>query len=117
MSKVAELRSTRGPARSPEPPDDLGEVEKAAWRAIALEFAITDAGGLALLTDYARSLHLARRCAEQIELDGLQPKPGKAHPLLKVMHDARSSARAALKALNLDLEPLRDGVGRPASGR
>jgi glutathione S-transferase len=39
-----------------------------------------------------------------------QPKP---HPLLATERDARAQFLAALKALNLDLEPLRDRVGRP----
>ena len=32
------------------------------------------------------------------------------------LRDAESRAAAALKALNLDLEPLRDGPGRPPRG-
>jgi phage terminase small subunit len=38
----------------------------------------------------------------------------KAHPLLSVERDARAAMLAALKAMNLDVEPLRDGPGRPA---
>ena len=36
----------------------------------------------------------------------------KAHPLCSVERDARSAVYAGLKALNLDLEPLKD-IGRP----
>ena len=39
-----------------------------------------------------------------------QPKP---HPLLATERDSRSQLLMALKSLNLDLEPLRDGPGRP----
>jgi phage terminase small subunit len=37
----------------------------------------------------------------------------KPHPLLPIERDARAAMMAALKQLNLDLEPLRDGPGRP----
>ena len=37
----------------------------------------------------------------------------KSHPLLSVERDSRAQYLAALKALNLDLEPLRDKPGRP----
>lgn len=55
--------------------------------------------------------------AEQIESDGQTVKDrfdqDKPHPLLSVERDARAAMLAALKQLNLDLEPLRDGPGRP----
>ena len=37
----------------------------------------------------------------------------KAHPLLPAIRDSRAQKMAALKALCLDLEPLRDRPGRP----
>jgi len=37
----------------------------------------------------------------------------KSHPLLGVERDARAQLITTLKALNLDVEPLRDGPGRP----
>ena len=37
----------------------------------------------------------------------------RAHPLLAVERDSRAQMLAAMKALNLDLEPPRDGPGRP----
>lgn len=38
----------------------------------------------------------------------------KAHPLLPAERDARAQMLAALRALNLDVEPLQDRPGRPA---
>ena len=38
----------------------------------------------------------------------------KAHPMTTVERDSRAAFMAGLKALNLDLEPLHDGPGRPA---
>jgi P27 family predicted phage terminase small subunit len=37
----------------------------------------------------------------------------KAHPALAVVRDSRATMLRFFKALNLDLEPLRDSVGRP----
>jgi hypothetical protein len=38
------------------------------------------------------------------------PKP---HPLLPIERDSRAAFLAGMKALQLDLEPLRDHPGRP----
>src|SRR5262245_16347971 len=38
----------------------------------------------------------------------------RPNPALKVEVDARNGMLAALRMLNLDIEPLRDGPGRPA---
>ena len=37
----------------------------------------------------------------------------KAHPAVNIERDARAAMLAALKAMNLDVEPLRDRPGRP----
>ena len=37
----------------------------------------------------------------------------KPHPAAAIERDARSGLLAALRALNLDVEPLRDRAGRP----
>jgi hypothetical protein len=40
----------------------------------------------------------------------------KAHPLCAVEKDCRAQVYAGLRALNLDLEPLKD-IGRPPGGQ
>ncbi len=81
------------------------------------EYNITDVGGEALLRTFASAFSLEISCQEQIDKEGLtvldrfeQLKP---HPLLTTLRDARSQKLAALKTMNLDLEPLHDGPGRP----
>ncbi len=58
-----------------------------------------------------------KSAAEEIDRDGTTIKDRfeqqKAHPALNAEKDARAQMLAALKQLNLDLEPLRDGPGRP----
>jgi len=39
----------------------------------------------------------------------------KAHPAVKIEFDCRAQFLTAIKAMNLDIEPLRD-LGRPAGG-
>lgn len=58
-----------------------------------------------------------RGCQKIIEKDGAKLVDRfdqvKSHPLLAIERDSRAAMLAALKALNLDLEPLRDKPGRP----
>jgi hypothetical protein len=82
------------------------------------EYGIEDAGGLAVLSIAGEALDRLRLAQAAIEADGatVVDRFGqtKAHPLLPVERDARAAYLAALKALNLDLEPLQD---RPARRR
>jgi phage terminase small subunit len=81
------------------------------------EYDITDPGGEALLRTFASAFSLELQCQEQIDREGLTYKDRfeqvKPHPLLPTLRDARSQKLAALKALNLDLEPLESKPGRP----
>ncbi|OPL16342.1 MAG: hypothetical protein AVO38_08310 [delta proteobacterium ML8_D] len=90
---------------------------KAEAKKIRKEYETDDAGALQLLKTFVDAYALELRSMAQVEREGLtffdrfgQPK---SHPLLTVVRDARSQKLAALKALNLDLEPLRPGPGRP----
>ena len=92
------------------------EAKKESNRLIK-SYQIHDPGGEALLRTFASAFSLEIRCQEQIDKEGLtivdrfdQAKP---HPLLAALRDARSQKLASLKALNLDLEPLQSGLGRP----
>jgi phage terminase small subunit len=74
------------------------------------EFEIEDTGGLLVLQSFGNAEAREQSARDQIEREGQtvldrfdQAKP---HPLLSVERDARSQKLQALKALNLDLEPL-----------
>ena len=101
------------PKTSPRAPSYLAEPEKATWRRLQSEYALTDGPALVLLEQLCRNLQLARECREQVEKDGKITPQGREHPLLKVWRDAEKQASAALRHLNFDLEPVRDGPGRP----
>jgi hypothetical protein len=91
------------------------EIERLR-RQISKEYAIRDKTGLAILNTGLQALDLMNRCQRVVDDEGLTV-PGdrggvKAHPLLSVIRDQRAQFLASLKALNLDLEPLK-GIGRP----
>ncbi len=58
-----------------------------------------------------------RGCQKAVSDDGAMVKDRfdqlKPHPLLATERDSRAQMLFALKALNLDVEPLRDSPGRP----
>lgn len=99
-------------------PDHLADAGRKFWLDVVSEYAIGDAAGLALLTTAAECIDRMRAAQVAIVLFGeLTPdRYGgvKINPACGLEKDARAGFLAALKALNLDLEPLRDRPGRPA---
>jgi hypothetical protein len=96
-------------------PSDLGPEAQAFWRSSMREYRIVDVGGISLLRECCRALDRAERCRVLINRDGeiVQTKHGpKEHPLLKVEAINRSLAARLIRALGLDVEPIRS-VGRP----
>ena len=67
--------------------------------------------------DYYGTFDRMREAQQQVAADGVSFRDRfgqvKAHPLLTVERDARAAFLAGLRSLNLDLEPLHDGPGRP----
>ena len=97
---------------APKPPTGLRRYGSALWKTILDEYEIEDAGGLAHLLAACRSEDDIQRIRRQVEADGdlVKDRFGqpREHPLLAACRGAETIRRAALKALNLDLEPLRD---------
>ena len=81
------------------------------------EYAIEDVGGISLLLIYADADTAERNAQNIVNTEGMSLTDrfgqAKAHPLLTVIRDSRAQKMASLKALCLDLEPLRSGPGRP----
>lgn len=98
------------------PPAYLPQLEAETWRRLQKEYELTDAPALVLLEQLCRNLQLVRECRETVEHEGKMPN-GKEHPLLKIWRDAEKQTTIALKALNFDVEPLRDRPGRPPGSR
>lgn len=86
-------------------------------RQLINEYEIEDPGGLAVLRTALEAFDRMRLCQAAIARDGLtfsdrwgQLRP---HPLIAAERDSRAAWLASLKQLNLDVEPLKDGPGRP----
>src|SRR5687768_16646756 len=98
-------------------PSHLSDEARRWWRELMNEYAINDPAGLLLLQTGMEAFDRMKAAQAEIAKDGQTVRDrfgqAKPHPLLATERDARSQLFAALKSLNLDLEPLRDGPGRP----
>ena len=105
------------PKAPPKPPRSLGEAGRELWRRIQAQYRIDDAAGLALLRTAGECRDLDVQAMTEARRDGLviTDKYGqkRSHPCLTVARDARQQMLSALRAMNLDIEPLRDRQGRP----
>ena len=100
------------------PPGHLSKEGQEIWCDILQEYAIDDAAGMRILRVALEAYDRAQAARAAIDKTGMMfndrfgaPKP---HPLLPIERDSRAAFLAGMKALNLDLEPLRDRPGRPA---
>ena len=100
-------------------PSHLEEAGLKLWAEMVVEYGISDPAGLALLTTAAECLDRMRSAQKSISKHGeiVVDRYGapKLNPACNLEKDARNGMMAAFRALNLDLEPLRDGPGRPAA--
>lgn len=100
-----------------KPPVHLSSESKKLWQAIVSEYRIDDAHGLHLLKTAMECNDRMRQAMEHIKKNGavIADKFGqfKPNPSTVIERDSRSAMLSALRALNLDLEPLRDRPGRP----
>ncbi len=98
-------------------PSHLKAPGRKFWSDLTREYQINDAAGLTLATTAAECLDRLRAAQAAVEQHGevVVDRYGapKLNPALSLEKDARNGMLAALRALNLDLEPLRDGPGRP----
>jgi P27 family predicted phage terminase small subunit len=86
------------------------------WQRLAAEYQITDAGGLVILAAACEAHDRMRQAQAILKAEGLTAVDRfgqtKAHPMTLTERDSRAQMLAALKQLNLDLEPLKS-IGRP----
>ncbi len=98
-------------------PAHLSPEAQDHWCRIVSEYQIIDAGGLLILTTAMESFDRMRQAQTIVAEHGavLVADDGglKANPAVAIERDSRAAMMAALKQLNLDLEPLRDKIGRP----
>jgi len=101
----------------PPPPSGYTPEAKKLWRRVTEGWELDEAALEILDTVICRSFMTERRAQEQLDRDGLTMldrfKQPKAHPAATIANNARITFLKGLRALGLDLEPIRDGVGRP----
>jgi P27 family predicted phage terminase small subunit len=100
-----------------EAPKHLSPEARQWWAKLTEEYCIDDDAGRLLLQTALEAFDRMKSCQKAIHRDGEMVKDRfdqfKPHPLLPTERDTRGQMLAALKALNLDIEPLRDRPGRP----
>src|SRR5574341_1243052 len=104
----------------PRPPSHLSREAKRWWRALEAEYSIDDPGGLLLLQTAMEAFDRMRAASAKIVEEGPTTRDRfgqeRVHPAIDIERHSRTALLASLRALNLDLEPLKDFIGRP-SGR
>src|SRR5438445_7129695 len=85
------------------------------WRKFVEGWTL-DGAALLILSVGLEAFDRMRGAQAVIRRDGLIVE-GRAHPAVQIERDARLAMLRALRQLNLDLEPLRDGPGRPPGSR
>lgn len=97
-------------------PDYLSAPAQAFYNGLRAEYSISDAGGLALLEAASAAYMRAHEARALIERDGplVTDRHGQLvpHPAVRMEHAARAQMLAAIRALRLDVEPLKH-LGRP----
>ena len=105
------------PSKKPEVPRGLSKTAVRWWKRFQADYALDDAGGRLLLESALRQFDRAEEARAVIDKEGstVVDRFGqrRAHPAAAIERDARSGLLGALRALNLDLVPLKDGPGRP----
>ncbi len=98
-------------------PAGLSKAARLWWRKLVEEYEIDDPGGLLVLETALRAFDRMMEARERLDAEGLTLKDrfgqAKPQPCAVIERDSRSAMLAALRALNLDTEPLNDRPGRP----
>lgn len=98
-------------------PSHLSKAAQGIFKGLVTEYGISDVAGLRILQAACESWDRAAAARREIDRAGMvvldKNNQAKSHPLLTVERDNRAAFLQALKSLNLDLEPLHSGPGRP----
>ena len=102
---------------TPKAPKTLSREARTWWHRLQIEYPLADAAGLFLLETALTAFDRMREAQKAIADQGVtvvdrwgQTKP---NPAAQIERDSRAGMLAAFKELRLDVEPLRDGPGRP----
>lgn len=100
----------------PPPPRGYTAAERKLWRDAHVGWDL-DPLAVPILDSGLRQHKLWRKAERLMELEGIVIRDrfgqSKPHPASTIARDAHAGFLRAMKALNLDLEPLHDRPGRP----
>ncbi len=100
----------------PQAPRYLSREAKGWWNRLVAEWELDDAA-LLLLGSALECLDRMRQAQHILDSEGITTRDRfgqvRQHPATLVERDAKAGLLRNLKALNLDLEPLREAPGRP----
>jgi hypothetical protein len=111
---VGDLGSTL--PHGPQPSRPLGEHGQALWRRVLVEYDVSDASGVEILTQACLACDRAEALAECVAVDGVTvrtPQGIKTHPAIREELSCRGFVVRTLQKLGLNFEPVRAGPGRP----
>jgi P27 family predicted phage terminase small subunit len=112
---------TNGLSPAPKPPATLSAHARRWWASIREEYDITEAGGLLILQTAGEAYDRMKAAQAIIKAEGMTTTDRhgqlKAHPCCQIEQVNRQQLLASLKALNLDLEPLKSRIGRPSGSK
>jgi P27 family predicted phage terminase small subunit len=101
----------------PRSPKGLSSEARRWWNRLHSGYELADEAALLTLQTALEAFDRMREAQEIIRKEGMTVRDRfgqpRAHPASVVERDSRAAMMAGLKALNLDIEPLRDGPGRP----
>jgi P27 family predicted phage terminase small subunit len=104
-------------SQSKSAPRHLSAEARAWWKRIVENFEIDDDSGLLILRTAMESLDRLREAQTLLKADGIciadRFGQKRQHPATMIERDARTAMMRALKALNLDVDPIGE-IGRPA---
>lgn len=113
---VKKLKTSGNPRRFPKPPSNLSKEAGSWWAELTKEYVIDDHAGLLLLQTALEAFDRMREAQALLSEDGLTVTDRygqfRPHPAAGIERDQRGQMLAALKQLNLDIEPL-GKLGRP----
>ena len=102
---------------TPKAPKTLSPEARAWWRRVRAEYGIEDDAGLLLLQTAMEAFDRMKMAERNIKRCGLIQKDRfgqpRANPAVTIERDSRAAMLAALRQMNLDIEPLRDSPGGP----
>lgn len=119
MKTPVTFKPRLNPALAKKPPKGLSPEASSLWKKLLDEYAIDDEAAYLLLQVALESFDRMREAQVLLRVEGLtfRDRHGaiKQHPAVAIERDSRSGMLFAFRQLHLDLEPLRDQLGRPGA--